>query len=210
MTPLRCLGIIRRRRGALTLLVLLVCAGYSEDVLASQVVKFGVAFSRDRLGITTIAKVATTTGQVPSPLTGVDMRFPKGLSLGLGALGLASCAQTTLERDGPVGCSPNAVMGFGSAIVEVPFGSNIFREQVNLLLFMGPPSNGHTGLLIYADGKTPSVAHLVFPAALLGASGPFGASLKTVIPLTPSVSGAPDVAIVSMSTTFGPEHFGIL
>jgi hypothetical protein len=149
-------------------------------------------------------RVTTPTGSVPSPMT--DVQLPTGLSLGLGALGLVTCDQRTLEWSGPPGCSPNAMMGFGSALVEVPFGPVILKEAVTLSLYMAPSTNGHTSMLVYADGKTPVDAGLVFPAALLSDSGPFGACLDTKIPLTPSVPGAPDAAVVSMKTSIGPER----
>jgi hypothetical protein len=145
-------------------------------------------------------------GQPPSPLTEVDLSFPANIGIATSGLGLSTCTPATLEAEGPPGCPSNSVMGYGSALVEVPFGPEILNETARITTFMAPIQNGHLGLLFYADGETPVSAQLVFPGLILPAPAPFGGTLDTTLPLVPSVPEAPDAAIVQLSSTIGPSH----
>jgi hypothetical protein len=172
-------------------LVLLVGLMLPAAARTSETAKFRVYFSPNKLGGNTTVlvnfSIATSTGQIPSPLTDVNLRLPSGVSLGSSTLGLATCTVGQLKASGLVGCSPNALMGFGNAMVEVPFGPVIVAEPVTIHIFMGQAVNGHTSLLFYADAKMPVYAHLVFPGELLeGTSGNF--------------------AVVQMHSSLGPEH----
>ncbi|HEV3071794.1 MAG TPA: hypothetical protein VGY76_10275 [Solirubrobacteraceae bacterium] len=175
---------------------------------AGQLVSLKVGFSPDRLSASTTINVGfdvkTPTGQPPSPLVGISMNMPKGVNLSTTSLGLAVCHPAPLEADGPEGCSPNAVMGHGTALVEVPIGPEIIHEWANVTILMGPAIDHHTTLIYYADGRTPVSAQVVFNGLLLPGSGPFGGLLNTTIPLVPSLPGAPDAAVVYVRTTFGP------
>jgi hypothetical protein len=187
-----------------------VCGCLPANTWASQTVKLKVGFSPDRLGASTTIMVGfdigTPNGQVPSPLTDFDLSLPLGVGLGSTTLGEVICNPKALEAGGPTSCSPNSLMGSGSALVEVPIGPEIVQEPVNISIFMGPPQDNHTSMLIYADGRSPISAQLVFPGVLLPHLGPFGAHLDTAIPLTPSVPGAPDAAVVHMESSLGPSH----
>jgi len=179
-----------------------------STTVAKQLVSLKVGFSPDRLSTSTTINVGfdvtTPTGQPPSPLVGVSMSLPKGVDLSTTSLGLAVCHSVPLEVDGPEGCSPNAVMGHGMALVEVPIGPDILHEWANITILMGPAIEHHTTLIYYADGSTPVAAQVVFTGLLLPDSGPFGGLLNMSIPLVPSLPGAPDAAVVYVRTTFGP------
>ena len=71
---------------------------------------------------------------------------------------------------------------------------------------MGPPSHGNMVVLFYANGQTPVFAQLVFRGEVLPASGIFGSQLATLVPPIPSVPNGPDVSIVSVQATIGPNH----
>jgi hypothetical protein len=179
-----------------------------STTVAKQFVSLRVGFSPDRLSTSTTIDVdfhvTTPTGQPPSPLVGISMKMPKGVDLSTTNLGLAVCHSTPLEANGPEGCSPNAVMGHGTALVEVPIGPEILHEWANITVLMGPAIEHHTTLIYYADGRTPVSAQVVFTGLLLPSSGPFGGLLNMTIPLVPSLPGAPDAAVVYVHTTFGP------
>ena len=136
------------------LLVALMLPGAAR---ASETAKFGVHFSPNVLGgnstLLVNFSIANSTGQIPSPLTDVNLRMPSGVSLGSSTLGLATCTVRQLDLGGLAGCSPNALMGLGNATVEVPFGPAIVAEPVTVHIFMGQAVNGHTSLLIYADAQ---------------------------------------------------------
>jgi hypothetical protein len=190
--------------------ILIFCWAFAASAQASQRVQLRVGFSPDKLGASTTImvgfKIATASGRVPSPLTNVNIRLPAGVSLSTSTLGLDVCDPAVLEGRGLSGCSPNALMGFGSALVEVPFGPVIAHENVSIAMLMGPPANGHTTMLFYVNGLSPVYAQLVFPGVLLPDSGPFGAHLDTAIPLTPSLPGAPNAAVVYLQSSLGPRN----
>jgi hypothetical protein len=188
---------------------MLVCLSLPNNGRAAETVKFGVGFSPNKLGVSTTILVrfhiGTTSGKLPSPVTNVDLRLPAGVGVGTSTLGLAICSPAVIELQGVEGCSPNSFMGFGRALVKVPIGPEIVEEPVSLTILMGPPSEGHTTMLFDAEGKSPVSATLVFPGVLLRDSWPYGAHLNTVVPLTPSVPGAPDAAVINMQSGIGPR-----
>ena len=191
-------------------LVLAACACLPAAAGAAQTVKLQAALTPERLGAgTTIAfgfTVSTTTGQVPSPLTGVELLYPANLGLATSGLGLTTCTTTILETLGPEGCPSESQMGYGSGLVEVPFGPEILHEAATTKVFMAHLDQGRLGLVFYAYGATPVAAQIVFPGLVLPASEPYGGDLSTTIPLVPTLPGAPDAAVVKLSTTIGPEH----
>jgi hypothetical protein len=191
-------------------LVLLPCACLPASAGAAQKVTLHASLTPERLGAgTTIGfgfTVSTTTGRVPSPLTGVELLYPANLGLATSGLGLATCTAATLETLGPEGCPSESQMGYGAGLVEVPFGPEILRETTTTRVFMAKLHQGHLGLVFYAIGHTPVAAEIVFPGLVLPASDPYGGDLSTTIPLVPTLPGAPDAAVVKLSTTIGPEH----
>jgi hypothetical protein len=195
---------------AAALVALLACACLPAAAGAAQEVKLHASLTPERLGAgTTIAfafTVSTTTGHVPSPLTGVELLYPANLGLATSGLGLATCTAQTLEELGPEGCPSESQMGYGTGLVEVPFGPEILQETATTRVFMANLNEGHLGLVFYAVGETPVAAEIVFPGLVLPASDPYGGDLSTTIPLVPTLPGAPDAAVVKLSTTIGPEH----
>ncbi len=185
-----------------------VCACLPGAAWASQTARLDVRFTPERLGAgTTIAfgfQITGAGGRVPSPLTEIDLRYPANLGIGTSGLGLESCLPATLEAFGPEGCPADSRMGYGSALVEVPFGPDVVHETATTETFSAPVSNGQLALLFYADGETPISAQLVFPAVVATALPPFGGSLNTTLPLVPTLPEAPDAAVVRLRSTIGP------
>jgi hypothetical protein len=172
--------------------------------------KLSAMLSPERLGLgTTIIfgfTIATTTGQVPSPLTSLDLYYPDNLGIGTSGLGLETCDAATLEADGPEGCPSESQMGYGKGVVEIPFGPEVLRETTQTMIFMAHVQEGHLGLLFYAYGHAPVAAQIVFHGLVLPASNPFGGDLATTIPLVPTLPGAPNAAVVQLRSTIGPLH----
>jgi hypothetical protein len=177
---------------------------------AAHSVKLAVSLTPERLGAgTTLAfqfTIASPHGRVPPPLTALDLSYPTNLGLITSGLGLAICEPAALETLGPEACPPDSLMGYGSALVEIPVGPDIIEETGHITTWMGPIQNGHLGLLFYADGETPVYAQLIFPGVVVEAQAPFGGSLDTAIPMIPSLPGGPDAAVVQMRSTIGPRH----
>jgi hypothetical protein len=177
---------------------------------ASEQAALSASFSPDRLGApTTIGfgfHVSTLGGAAPPPMTSLDLRIPAGINYTTTTLGLAICKPAALLVSGLKGCSPNSRLGYGSAVVEVPFGTGAGHEIPELQAFAGPSSTGNLVVLFYANGLFPVYAQLAFTGEVLPASGVFGSQLAASVPLVASVPGGPDVSIVSVQSTIGPSH----
>jgi len=205
-------------RGALWLgiFVCLICVLTRAGASAAERAKLRVAFVPDRLGAETtieLGMVLTSTipGAVPSPVTGFAMHIPSELELIGSGLGVAVCHANALRAGGLSGCSPNAQLGLGSATVELPIGPEAVIEKTTLVALMGPPVKEQTGVLIFAEARTPVSAELVFPGVLYAGpamSGGIGETLATVIPESEieTLPGAPDASVTYFQLNIGPDH----
>jgi hypothetical protein len=178
---------------------------------AAPTVQLHAALTPERLGGGTTIRFSFTiataaNGAPPVPVRQLDLLYPANLGIATSGLGLSTCRAAVLEADGPPGCPSNSVMGFGSALVEVPIGPEILQETTRITTFMAPLQNGRLALLFYAAGESPVSAQLVFPGVVLPATLPFGGELNATLPLVPSVPEAPDAALVKLTTTIGPSH----
>ncbi len=175
---------------------------------AAQSVKLKVSLTPERLGAgTTIAfafQIASPGGGVPSPLRKVDLLYPANLDLIRSGLGLSTCSRAELEAKGA--CPPDSLMGYGSALAEIPVGPEVIRESAQITTWMAPVEEGHLGLLFLAQGEDPVVAELIFTSLILNAPSPFGGSLATTVPIIPSLPEAPDVSVTQLRSTLGPMH----
>jgi hypothetical protein len=176
----------------------------------SEQASLHASFTPNRLGTpTTIGfslHLATVEGTAPPPLTAMSLRMPAGMNYTTTTLGLAICKPAVLQAEGPAACPPNSRLGFGSALVEVPFGTGSGHEVPEIQAVAGPSPNGNLVVLFYANGLYPVYAQLAFSAEVLPDTGRFGSQLATTVPLVTSVPGGPDVSIVSVQTTIGPSH----
>jgi hypothetical protein len=198
------------RRVHIQLAAILLCACLPAAAHAAQRVRLEATLTPERLGAgTTVGfgfQVAAPPGHVPSPLTGIYVRYPSDLGIALSGLGIATCSQALLESPEQGTCPPDSRMGYGTAQAEIPIGPLIYRESVRIAVFRAPTREGHLALLFYAEGKTPVSAEIVFQGLLLPAPGPFGGAISMHIPLVTSLPGGPNVAVVRLSSTIGPEH----
>ncbi len=190
--------------------IVAVCAWacLSSMAWAARTTKLEVTLTPDRLGAgTTIVfdvQIGSNDEGMPSPLTGIALRYPSDLGIGASGLGLETCQLAALDAFGPQACPADSQMGYGSALVEVPFGPELVQETARTRTFSAPVSKGHLALLFYAEGETPISAQLVFPAVVATAPPPFGGSLDTTLPLVPSFPEGPDAAVVRLRSTIGP------
>jgi hypothetical protein len=200
---------------ALALLAAFVCAWCATNARASAdaaqpTATLSATLSPEHLGQgTTIIfgfTIATTTGQVPSPLTSLDLYYPDNLGIGTSGLGLETCSAAVLEADGTEGCPSQSRMGYGKALVEIPFGPAILKETTQTAIFMAHLHEGHLGLLFFAEGHAPVSTQIVFHGLVLPAANPFGGDFATTFPLVPTLPGAPNAAVVQLRSTIGPLH----
>jgi hypothetical protein len=135
----------------------------------------------------------------------VRLFYPAELGIATSELGQESCTAAVLESQGVPGCPADSLMGHGSALVEVPFGPRRVFESAPITILSAPVREGELGLLFYASGDFPVIANLVFSGVVLSAGGAYGGVLDTRLPLVPSVPEGPDVALVGLQTTIGPN-----
>jgi hypothetical protein len=182
----------------------------ASALAVSEDATLNASFNPDRLSTpTTIAfgfHLATSEGTAPPPLTSLDLKLPAGMNYTATTLGLAICGPAALLARGLAGCPPNSRLGFGSAVVEVPFGTGAGHEIPEVQAVAGPSPSGNLTVLFYANGLYPVSAQLTFSGEVLPDSGRLGSQLVTNVPLVTSVPGGPDVSIVSVTTTIGPRH----
>lgn len=144
-------------------------------------------------------------GQVPPPLTQIELRYPNNLGLGISGLGLATCTAHVLEASGPAGCSPNAVMGFGTVLTGIVLGTTTISESAPITILRSPSRAGHLALLFFSEGTTPVNTRIVFPGLLLPAPSPFGGLVEIGVPLVPTLPGAPYISVIHLRSTIGPR-----
>jgi hypothetical protein len=190
---------------------LLLCVCLCASAWASsETATLQAGFSPDRLGASTTISfgfhLTTTEGLAPPPLSGLDLRMPKGINYTTTTLGLAVCQPAALQEHGLAGCSPNSRLGFGSAFVEVPFGVGAGDEIPEIQALMGPPHDGNLVVLFYANGQTPVYAQLIFTGEITAAAGIFGTQLGAAVPPIASVPGGADVSVLSVQSTIGPSE----
>jgi hypothetical protein len=191
----------------LAAVVVLLCSAAAASAETS--VSLGASFSPYRLGARTTIELTfalgASAGEVPAALTDAEVRYPPDLGIALSGLGLAVCSPSTLEATGAKGCPANSLMGHGDALAELRFGTQIVTEGATISIARAPDQEGHIALLLYVSGPSPVNTQILSPAQLLPASGPYGGRLNIEVPLVASVPGAPDLAIVELSVTVGPQ-----
>jgi hypothetical protein len=190
---------------ALATVALALCL--SSVAQGSQSLTLQTRFSPDRLGASTTIYFAFeihSSSARPPPATSLDLYLPRGLGLASNSLGLESCNPTQLSEHGLGGCSPDALVGRGTALGLVPGIPDDVSEQATVTALRGGSSEGHLQLLFYTEAFTPVSAQLVLPARLETSTGPFSGQLDTAIPLIPTWPGGPDISLVRFTSSFGP------
>lgn len=187
--------------------LLMTIAWFPGNAAGAPSVRLSASLRPEHLGTgTTIRFGFTITGdEAPAPLIDVRLSLPTNLGIAASGLGIAGCKVQILEARGPSGCPSNSVMGYGSALVEVPFGPEIVKEMARAVIFAAPIENQQFKMLFFISGKKPVIANLVFPAEILPSALPFGSVLDTRLPLVATLPGAPDVAVVKLAATLGPS-----
>jgi hypothetical protein len=188
----------------------LLCAWHPPAAQAGQSVRLKSSLRPEVLGHDTTLGfdflIRTPRGRVPSPVLGIALHYPNDIGIALSGLGVETCRQAALEALGLRACPPDSIMGGGAATVEIPVGPTIVRETTKVTVVRAPTSGGRFALIFFADGTSPVLAQLALPAFLLEANPPFGGKVDIHLPLVPSLPESPDVALIHLHATIGPEH----
>jgi hypothetical protein len=185
-------------------------ASFTGTAAAAQRVKLAVHLSPERLGKGTTIEFSiqiSAPGQiVPSPLSGLALRYPARMGLATSGLGRATCTATMLEDRGKAGCPANALMGFGSALLAIPAEGEVVHEPGTISIWMAPIANNQFQLLFYASATAPASEQLVFGGPIEEAGAPFGGNLDTQIPPIPWSPESPPASITRFTARIGPQH----
>jgi hypothetical protein len=170
-------------------------AGFIPDILNSETnIQFGFDIA------------STVHGQLPSPLTHMVVHMPPGLVFITSTLGVGfNCAPSALALQGPQGCPAGAVIGLGGAEAKVMVGNEVMVEQAAITMLIGLPNPDHVEALLYANGDSPVVTELIFPAALYLETGPAGGRIEATIPPVEGLPQGPNVSLTRMAANFGPK-----
>jgi len=187
---------------------LLLSMWLTAPATATQTAKLNVSLIPEHLGAgTTISfafQINGPHGQTPSPLTKVDLRYPTDFGLITSGLGLYTCTRAELEATGA--CPPDSLMGYGSALAEIPLPEDTIFETAKITTWMSTIQEGHIGLLFLAKAGRPVTAELIFPSLILSATPPFGGNLATTVPIVPTIPEGPNVSVTQLRSTIGPMH----
>ncbi len=200
-------GVARRssRAACIAILALALTPGTSS---AAQSARLEVGLVPEHLGKGTTIEfsfdIVAVGGGVPSPVTQIDLLYPKHIGIVTSGLGVASCTTTLLNELGPDGCPSRSLMGYGTATAEIQVGAEILEEPATTTVFMAPLAEGNINLAFYVNGETPLEADLLFPGLLLPSTPPYGGDLAITVPLLESFPKGPDVALVKLRSTIGP------
>ena len=199
---------MRRLPLAASLVVVIAGLGAPAGASAAPTAALHASFSPDRAGASTTIgfsfDIAGEGGAIPPPLSAIKLRLPPGIDYLSTTLGLAICQQAILQARGLAGCPPDSMLGSGSALVEVPFGTGSGKEIPEIEAVMGPPVHENIVVLFYADGLSPVLAQVIMSAELIAGTNTLPGRLDTSVPLIASVPGGPPVSILHVQTTIGP------
>lgn len=177
---------------------------------AQTTARLHAAFEPYRLGDRTTLQfefeLSAPAGEVPPPLIGMQLRYPRGINFFLNNLGTRRCSEAVLEASGPLRCPRNSVMGYGVVRTGIVLGDTPVRESSPITILRAPERDGHLALLFFAEGREPVVTTVIFSGLLLSAKEPFGGNVKIGVPLVETLPGAPYVSVLHLHATIGPEH----
>jgi hypothetical protein len=189
-----------------------VAAGAAD---AAAPVRIAATFDRDAaLGSATALEIALQLDPrrlTKAPLTELQFAYPRNLGLVTSGLGLAACtrpatdfAKVLISATGLGGCSPNAVMGIGTALALVRLSNGqVIPEYASVTLLSGRLEHGRLGLAVYIDGQHPFGAKLAFAGDVRGAHAPYGGQITMRMPAVPGLEELATVALVEMRITIG-------
>jgi hypothetical protein len=159
----------------------------------------------DKLGASTALTLAFRFSGgaegVPAPLRGMIVQLPAGLSVNL--RGARVCPPSRLRSRGTRGCSSQALIGRGHALMRVHAGSLTVPEETSISIYRGPNRGGRQTLEIFSQGETPLDEGAIFTGALAPDSGRYGTKLMVTVPAIPTLVLEPDASFASLSLTIG-------
>lgn len=151
--------------------------------------------------------------RLPSvPPTEIRFEYPASLGVVSSGLGIAACTrppqdfqQVLIAGSQLAGCSPNAVMGYGTALASVRLvqSGQVIPEYATVTLLAGPLERGRLGLVVYIDGQHPFGGKLAFEGSVGDAPPPYGGALAVKLPSIPGIADIATVSLVDLRIVIG-------
>jgi hypothetical protein len=189
---------------------LALCGIVTPQAAAAPAVSLRAKLTPNRLDAATAVSIGFRLAPGPQgeqpPLSEFDLRLPPGMTFAGSTLGLAVCSPARLLALGPGGCPHESLIGFGSAQVRVPFGTQAVREAAPLSIFMARPVGQRTTALFYFDGRRPVLAPLLLRSEVATLPGSGNSALITPIPPILTTPDGPEAAVRALRATIGPSR----
>jgi hypothetical protein len=197
-----------KSRILLTALLAGACLSVAAVAWAAQTLTTEVSLNPDKLGAPTnlsvVAKLHSTTSNVPSPVSKVMAYLPAGMAIDV--RGAGACAAAALEAEGPSACPASSRVGFGKGTGLLELAKEVIQEPYTLDLFLGPKEGGHLVVLAYVEGRSPASFQIVVTAKEFHAAKPYGLGFTFEIPLIPTLPEASDASIETAYITVGDKN----
>jgi hypothetical protein len=143
----------------------------------------------------------TEYGGFPPPLIGGKFYAPAGAKLH--PQGFATCAPSTIEKEGPGPCPKQSIAGpQGFGVGAVSFGTERVQEKASIQPFFAPGGN----LEFFVDGTRPVSLEILATAHIVSSSPPFGLELIAEVPLIETVPGALDASAEEVTIGVGAAY----
>lgn len=192
----------------LALPAVLLLGGLAPAAVAAPKVALRAGLRPLRLGASTTVSLAFHVSRGPDgefpPLSNFSLRLPSGMGFAASTLGLATCSAQTLLARGAPSCPHESLIGFGSAQVQVPFGTQVVHESGRVSIFMTQPVERRTTTLFYFDGRKPVIAPLVLQSEIVTPENSRDSVLRTPIPSIPTAPEGPQGEMLGLRASIGP------
>jgi hypothetical protein len=136
----------------------------------------------------------------PPPIIGVNFYLPTGVKLH--PSGFPVCNEQVLRQSGPIACPKGSQAGpIGSVLGFVTFGGERVEETSELFSFYKPGG----GFIFFTDGHSPTSLEIYSSGHYVNytGGGGYGPDLETIVPLVPSVPGAPFASVKTIHIKAG-------
>lgn len=201
----------RRGRGLALTTALVAATALAAPAADAARLTAGLGHSA-RLGQPSPIRLGLEIDDRLAPLRQIELRFPDGFGISTSGLGLAACRPTAeviraivLPSTGGLGgCSPNAVIGLGSALADVRIDTMTIPELAEVTVLTGSVTGAERlRLIYYVDGRHPFGARLVFAGTLAEARPPWGGTISLVVPSIPTLPSGATLALRRLRVSIG-------
>lgn len=164
------------------------------------------------LGGTTALRIGlhVDVKRMRSPVREFRLLHPPTLGLVSSGLGLAACKPPAshfkavlVDGYGLAGCSPNAVMGYGTVVAEVRLGRQRIPEYGTFRLLSGGIAHRTLRLVVQIDGQRPFGGRLVLGGRVADAGAPFGGAIAVRFPHVPALDDVAEIALTDLRLIVG-------